>query len=98
MFVFPIGDLRDEAACLGWLEQDLYSESLRCPRCGSTNRRDFRRYQAFPRYRCRDCQRPYTLVTGTAFEKTRPQPSIIVLLRRGVTQGGVPPSWPRRST
>lgn len=87
MFVFPIGELMDEVACLRWLEQYLHPEGLRCPRCGSTNRRDFRRYQVFPSYRCRDCQRPYTLVTGTAFEKTRQQPSTIVLLLRGVTQG-----------
>lgn len=87
MFVFPISELMDEAACLKWLEQHLHPEGLRCPRCASTNRRDFRRYQAFPSYRCRDCQRPYTVVTGTAFEKTRQQPSTIVLLLRGITQG-----------
>lgn len=87
MFVFPIGALMDEAACLRWLEAHLHPAGLCCPRCGSTNRRDFRPYQAFPSYRCRDCQRPYTLVTGTAFEKTRQQPSTIVLLLRGVTQG-----------
>lgn len=87
MVVFPIGELMDEAACLRWLEQHLHPEGLRCPRCGSTNRRDFRRYQAFPSYRCRDCQRPCTLVAGTAFEKTRQQPSTIVPLLRGVTQG-----------
>jgi transposase-like protein len=87
MFVFPIGELMDEGACLGWLEQQLHPAGLRCPRCSSTNRREFRMYQAFPSYRCRDCQRPYTVVTGTAFEKTRQRPSTIVLLLRGVTQG-----------
>jgi len=44
-------------------------------------------YQAFPGYRCRDCQRAYTLVTGTVFEKTRQRPATIVLLLRGITQG-----------
>lgn len=87
MFVFPIGELMDEAACLRWLEQHLHPEGLRCPRCSSTNRRDFRPYQAFPSYRCRDCDRSYTILTGSAFEKTRQQPSTIVLLLRGVTQG-----------
>ncbi|WP_161569318.1 transposase [Candidatus Oscillochloris fontis] len=87
MFVFPIGELMDEGACLQWLEQHLHPEGLRCPRCASTNRRDFRPYQAFPSYRCRDGQRPSTVVTGTAFEKTRQQPSTVVLLLRGITQG-----------
>lgn len=87
MFVFPIGELMDEATCLSWLEQHLHPAGFRCPRCQSTNRREFRMYQAFPSYRCRDCERPYTLVTGTAFEKTRQKPSTIVLLLRGVTQG-----------
>lgn len=70
MFVFPIGELMDEAAFLRWLERHLHPEGLRWPRCSSTNRRDFCPYQAFLSYRCRDCQRSYTLVTGTAFEKT----------------------------
>jgi transposase-like protein len=87
MVVFPIGELMDEVACLRWLEQHLPPEGVRCPRCSSTNRRDVRPYQAFPSYRCRDCQRPCTVVTGTVFENIRQQPSTIVLLLRGVTQG-----------
>lgn len=87
MFVFPIGELMDEATCLLWLERHLHPAGLRCPRCHSTNRRDFRPYQAFPSYRCRDCQRSYTLLTGTAFAKTHQQPSTLVLFLRGVTQG-----------
>jgi transposase-like protein len=87
MFDFPISDLMDQRACLGWLEHHLHPDGLHCPRCGSDRRRDFRPVQAFPSYRCRECQRPYTVVTGTAFEKTRQQPATVVLLLRGVTQG-----------
>jgi transposase-like protein len=87
MFVFPISELMDDEACLLWLEHHLHPNGFACPRCGSTNRRDFRPYQAFPSYRCRDCQRSYTLLTGTAFEKSHQRPSTLVLLLRGITQG-----------
>lgn len=87
MFDFPILELMDDAACLAWLERQLHPEGWRCPRCGSQSRREFRMYQAFPSYRCRDCDRPYTVVTGTAFEKTRQRPATVVLLLRGVAQG-----------
>jgi hypothetical protein len=43
--------------------------------------------QAFPSYCCRECQRSSTLMTGTAFEKTRQRPATIVLLLRGIIQG-----------
>lgn len=87
MFVFPISELMDDVTCLIWLERYLHPDGLGCPRCASNNRRHFRMYQAFPSYRCRDCQRPYTLLTGTAFEKTHQTPATIVLLLRGITQG-----------
>jgi transposase-like protein len=87
MFDFPILELMDDGACLAWLERELHPDGWRCPRCGSQSRREFRMYQAFPSYRCRDCNRPYTVVTGTAFEKTRQRPATVVLLLRGVAQG-----------
>jgi transposase-like protein len=87
MFVFPIGALLDDSVCLLWLERYLHPDGFGCPDCGSTNRRDFRTRQAFPGYRCRDCQRAYTLLTGTAFAKTHQRPATIVLLLRGITQG-----------
>jgi transposase-like protein len=87
MIDFPITNLMDEAACLRWLEQYLHPTGWRCPRCGSTNRRLFRAGQAFPGYRCRDCDRYHTILTDTTFEKTRQRPSTLVLLLRGVCQG-----------
>jgi transposase-like protein len=57
------------------------------PHCGSTNRRLFRQQKYFPAYRCRDCDGYYTLLTGTAFEKTRQSPTTLVLLLRGITKG-----------
>ena len=87
MFDFPIGELMDDGACLQWLERELHPGGLRCPRCGSRSRREFRMEQAFPCYRCLDCERPYTVVTGTAFQKTRQRPATVVLLLRGIAQG-----------
>jgi transposase-like protein len=87
MIDFPITDMLDDAACVAWLEQYLHPNSLVCPRCQSTERRLFRRHAFFPTYRCRACQRTYTLLTGTVFEKTRQRPAKLVLLLRGIAKG-----------
>ena len=70
-----------------WLERHLHPDGFVCPHCGSTNRRLFRQQKHFPAYRCRDCDRYYTLLTGTAFEKTRQPPATLVLLLRAITKG-----------
>jgi transposase-like protein len=87
MIDFPISDLMDEAACIAWLEQHLHPEGFVCPRCGSADRRLFREQGYFPAYRCRTCDGYYTLLTDTAFAKTRSKPSRLVLLVRGVSKG-----------
>ena len=87
MIDFPISELMDDAACLLWLERHLHPNGFVCPHCTSTNRRLFRATQAFPAYRCRDCDGYSTLVTDTVFAKTRQRPLTIVLLLRGVAQG-----------
>jgi transposase-like protein len=87
MIDFPLTDLLDETACISWLEQHLHPSGLLCPRCHSPNRRLFRRHQYFPTYRCRECQRTYTLLTRSVFEKTRQRPSTLVLLLRGIAKG-----------
>jgi transposase-like protein len=63
------------------------SRRLRLPHCGSANRRLFRQQKHFDAYRCRDCDGYYTLLSGTAFEKTRQSPATLVLLLRGITKG-----------
>jgi transposase-like protein len=87
MIDFPIDELLDEAACLQWLERHLHPEGLRCPRCGTTERRLFRPEATFPAYRCQQCDRYYTMLTGTVFAKTRQTPQKLVLLLRGVAKG-----------
>jgi transposase-like protein len=87
MIDFPISELLDDGLCLEWLERHLHPHGFACPYCQSTNRWLFRATQAFPAYRCRDCDGYYTIVTNTVFEKTRQRPATLVLLLRGVAQG-----------
>src|SRR6476619_367101 len=87
MIDFPIGELLDERACTEWLERHLHPHGLCCPRCGAADRRVARRGGPFLGYRCSRCDRYYTVLTGTAFEKTRQPPSKLVLLLRGIAKG-----------
>jgi transposase-like protein len=87
MLDFPIDDLLDNDACLEWLERHLHPEGMRCPRCGASERRSARRAAAFPAYRCQQCDRFYTVLTGTSFAKTRQTPAKLVLVLRGIAKG-----------
>jgi transposase-like protein len=87
MIDFPITELLDASICMIWLERHLHPAGFVCPHCGSTKRRLFRQQKHFPAYRCRDCDGYYTLLSGTAFEKTRQSPATLVLLLRGITKG-----------
>src|SRR5918997_3678490 len=87
MIDFPIDDLLDDEVCLVWLERHLHPEGLRCPRCGAPERRPARRAAAFPGYRCKQCDRFYTVLTGTCFAKTHQPPAKLVLILRGIAKG-----------
>jgi transposase-like protein len=87
MIDFPIDDLLDDDACLQWLERHLQPAGLGCPRCGARERRVAQRPAAFPGYRCKQCDRFYTVLTGTVFEKTRQTPAKLVLILRGIAKG-----------
>lgn len=87
MIDFPIGELLDEDECLKWLERYLHPSGLKCPRCGSRERRVAQRNGLWIAYRCKACDRYHTILTATVFEKTRQSPSKIVLILRGIAQG-----------
>lgn len=87
MIDFPISELLDEDECLQWLERYLHPDGLKCPRCGSRQRRVAQRNGSWTAYRCRLCDRYHTVLTGTVFEKTRQSPSKVVLILRGIAQG-----------
>jgi hypothetical protein len=71
MIDFPIDELLDGTMCTIWLERHLHPRGLRCPHYRHSERRLSREQGHFPAYRCRACAGYYTLLTGTAFEKTR---------------------------
>jgi transposase len=87
MIDFPIVELMNEQECLKWLMEHLHPEGLKCPRCGSGERRVSKRIGALDGYRCLACDRYHTIFSGTVFEKTRQRPSTIVLILRGVAKG-----------
>ncbi len=87
MIDFPIDDLLDEAACLTWIEKYLHPQGLRCPHCGAVEHRFAQQNKYWSAWRCKDCDRYYTLLSGTIFEKTQQPPSKVVLLLRGIAKG-----------
>jgi transposase-like protein len=87
MIDFPMTDLLDDNSCTNWLERHRHPAGLKCPHCGSLERRLFRQQGHFPAYRCRPCDGYYTLLTGTVFAKTPQQPATLVLLLRGIAKG-----------
>ncbi len=87
MLDFPLDGLMDQAACLAWLEKHLHPQGLKCPRCGATQRRVAKQSGHFPAFRCKACDRYHTILTDTAFQKTRQTPSTLVLMIRGLTKG-----------
>ena len=70
-----------------WIERHFHPNGLRCPNCQSERRRNFRQLRHFLAYRCLDCTRYYTVLSGTVFEKSQQAPSTLVLLIRGIAKG-----------
>jgi transposase-like protein len=87
MINFPTTELLDDSICTRWSERHLHPDGRKCPGCGSMERRLFREQGHFPAYRCRGCHGYDTLMTGTAFAKTRQRPARLVLLLRGIAKG-----------
>lgn len=87
MIDLPTADLFDESFYLLWLERHLHPGGFSCPNCRSADRRLFRRQGYYDAYRCRVCDRYYTLLTGTAFEGSRKPPLVLVHLLRGISKG-----------
>jgi transposase-like protein len=87
MIDFPITDWLDGDTCTRWLERPLHPEGLKCPHCGSADRRLFRAQGHVPAYRCRVCAGYYTRLTGAVFAKPHQPPATLVLRLRGVAKG-----------
>ncbi len=94
MIDFPIDELLDEQACLSWLEERLHPSGLVCPRCGQAERRIAKRKSAIPAYRCKACDRYFTMLSGSVLAGTRKDATKVVLRRgrsptplRGIAKG-----------
>ena len=88
---FPIKELMDRKACLGWIEDYFHPEGQKCPHCQASfeQARWFRKTKCsdLDVYRCQDCQGVYNLYSGTVFEGRYFTPEQTVLFIRGVCQG-----------
>ncbi len=88
---FPITELLDHKVSTEWLQRHFHPKGLKCPRCKApvVAARIFRRTKRsrLNVYRCKRCQKVYTLYTGTVFEKKHWQPTQTVALLRGILQG-----------
>jgi transposase-like protein len=66
---------KDEASAVAFLEANRWGDSPACPRCGSTSvyrmtAKDGSRERNY-RWRCRDCNRMYSVRTGLVLEESR---------------------------
>ena len=88
---FPISELMDREACLGWIEEYFHPEGLTCPHCEASRDEVYRfrktKSSELEVYRCKGCQGIYKLYSGTVFEGRYFFPEQVVLFIRGVCQG-----------
>lgn len=60
----------DEKSAREWLEAQVWPDGRHCPHCGSVDTREAPNARPMP-YWCRDCQRYFSVRTGTAIENSR---------------------------
>ena len=65
--MFPFDVLSSEAGAANLLQQVRWRDGLQCPRCPSDTVIKYGSYQAYQRYRCKDCGRTFNDKTGTIF-------------------------------
>lgn len=87
MIDFPIDELMDEDVCHQYLMNKLHPAGLMCPYCGADERYTVKRNTWFDGYKCKSCEKYYSMYTGTVFEKTRQPASKLVLILRGIAKG-----------
>ncbi len=88
---FPIIDLLEEERSIQWLTEYFHANGFGCPKCGApvAEARPFRetKRSRLTVYRCRRCDTPYNLYTGTVFQQHHLTPRQAVRLVRGVCKG-----------
>jgi hypothetical protein len=88
---FPILDITDDALAEQWLQKYFHPNGLRCPTCGAAvqHARFFgqTRRSHVTQQRCRQCQKVYTVYSGTIFAHKHLRPTQVILLLRGICKG-----------
>lgn len=70
----------DKTRCEVSLQELMHPNGLRCPDCSSKNRVFYGTVSGeLTRYRCKDCGRTYTVLSGTVFNRSMFGPREIVL-------------------
>src|SRR5258708_9022988 len=88
---FPLLEITDDALAEQWLQKYFHPHGLHCPTCraelqlarflGKTRR------SHVTQQRCRQCQKVYTVYSGTLFANKQLRPTQVILLLRGICKG-----------
>ena len=96
---FSIVELLDYERSVAWIKEYFHPEGFKCPQCGARveQAREFRQTERSQLivYRCRVCEIPYNLYTGTVFQQRHITPMQVVLLMRGAAKARVRTHWRR---
>ena len=94
---FPLLDITDDALAEQWLQKHFHPKGFCCPAClhgqacgaGVQHARPFgqTRRSHVTQHRCRQCQKVYTVYSGTAFANKQLRPTQVILLLRGICKG-----------
>jgi transposase-like protein len=88
---FPILEITEDALAEQWLQKHFRPKGLRCPHCGAGVRhaRPFgqTRRSHVTQHRCRQCEKVYTVYSGTVFANKQLRPTQVILLLRGICKG-----------
>ncbi len=88
---FPILEITDDALAEQWLWKYIHPNGVRCPACGAGahQARPFgqTRRSHVRQHRCRQCDKVYTVYSGTIFAHKQLRPTQVILLLRGICKG-----------
>jgi transposase-like protein len=88
---FPLLEITDDALAEQWLHKYFHPNGLHCPGCNASveQARQFRQTcrSQVTNYRCRQCDKGYTVYAGTVFANKQLRPTQVILLLRGICKG-----------
>lgn len=88
---FPLLDITDDALVEQWLQKFFHPNGLHCKGCHANleQARGFgqTRRSHVTQYRCRRCDKVFTVYAGTVFANKQLRPAQVILLLRGICKG-----------